>query len=304
MKTKTVSELSLLDRRFDIFDGSRPPDRIILEEDLYPPVVLLRRDGWKEGGTEHIPIWGWRIIDAAEAAGLPALRVKLLDDGITAALELVLRLEGRIGGFSLKEAAAVLDLLTAGNDDTDGSIPEEHFAQLLGGRTDYLRRVRDYQGLPLYLRTWVNTNLIDLKTASSLQDLPAELFCVAAEGLRSLSFSSRRLFLTLFSELFLRDSPAVPEAQNRLSALLRKKDPLAALRRLRYPQLTEMERRLQDYVRSNIAGTGITLQLPENFEGDRISFSFDLHHGGQLQRRLSDLKRIGESIDELFDLLS
>jgi hypothetical protein len=149
----------------------------------------------------------------------------------------------------------------------------------------------------------VDKNLIDLKTASSILDLPQQLFNNAEEDIRKLSFSSRRLFLTLFGELYFRDGCSLEEGQSKAYSLLRQKDPLTALRKLRYPQLSDLQRCLEEYRKRNVAGTGISLQVPDNFEGDVLRLSFDLYHKGQMQRRITDLKRIGETIDEVFDLL-
>ena len=64
-----------------------------------------------------------------------------------------------------------------------------------------------------------------------------------------------------------------------------------------------MEDHLSEVRRRRLAGTGIELEPPSNFEGDAYRVSFRLSSREELERRLAAVATLTEELDGLLDLL-
>lgn len=78
-----------------------------------------------------------------------------------------------------------------------------------------------------------------------------------------------------------------------------------ALRRLRYPQLSQVESRLTALARELKLPPGAELKFPENLEGDSITLTVRARSTTELRSQIARLREIAErdGIDEMFRLL-
>jgi len=78
-----------------------------------------------------------------------------------------------------------------------------------------------------------------------------------------------------------------------------------ALRRLRYPQLSNAEQRLAELGRALRLPAGVRVELPENLDGDAIALTLRGRTAGELraQARAAAACLQGEALDEMFAVL-
>ena len=78
-----------------------------------------------------------------------------------------------------------------------------------------------------------------------------------------------------------------------------------ALRRLRYPQLTETERRICELVKELKLPSGVTVGLPQNLEGEDVSLTVQAASAAELKTKAAALSEAAAKMEweEIFDLL-
>jgi hypothetical protein len=78
-----------------------------------------------------------------------------------------------------------------------------------------------------------------------------------------------------------------------------------ALRRLRYPELGEAERRLAELVRGLALPAGVRVEFPENLEGEHLNVTLRARSAAELRAQARALSSASErpEIDEMFERL-
>ncbi|MFP4373840.1 MAG: hypothetical protein ACLFPO_05905 [Spirochaetaceae bacterium] len=293
------SALESLPRTTDIFESS---DLDPAAADYYPPlpVAVDRRDLPEPLRTL---LWGWGVVErrgrisggSEPESGAGEILTRPFEGDARAAVHLLLALEGRAGSYSLEEQRRLVALL-----DAAGLAPDEETNRLVTGGKPFAPAVRRYAALPSLPREMVAGEQLDLKTAERMQEFPA---AAAAAGActRELSFSNRRRFFTMLWEIAQRDALGDEE----LAAVVGEvaDAPLTNLRARRYPTLSGLEARFDEIAGRALAGSGVRLSPPENFEGSRFTVEFSFDSGRELRRRIEALSGLQDEIDELFSLL-
>ncbi len=301
----------------DLFTDSNVclPD-ILFEHGIVPPIPIT-------AGPNAVLIWGWRIARRAAELGVAELSSRTLHLNAAAALSLALQLENRTGRYSWAEQEAMVDYLEkaakkdGGRDENGGTgtpagteaggIDWPASSRLVRGDGALVELVARYRRLEPTLRTLVNNEFISLKTAERIARVPSGFLTSHRSALDSLSFSARRQLLESLAELIIQGSgtevDAVSEACTRASAALDERDPVAALRRWRYPTLTQLDEQFRDIRRTALHGTGVDIEAPPYFEGDSFTVSFRFRDCAELVERTHALERLKGSCDQLFGIL-
>lgn len=290
MTGAALLDLAECDRTFDLFDpaGESPS----LEAWLRPAVV----------GADGRLIWGFRyqhLWHTRREYPFAVLRLTVPDLSVES-LATALTAEGRRDRYRFSEMARVL-ARAAEFSDGDAPVTDPRLASLLTSDGDPTPVVRRYRALPPVIATAVDNGEIDLATGEMV---PSDLGAAAAAILpllRDVSFSTRRQAFRMAVDCF-RGGAAPTELTAQLSAVPRD-ERLGYLRRCRYPRLTELETRFAAIRDRHTRGTGVRLEPPKNFEGDRFAVSFSFRNREELRRRRGALAGIEDEIDGLLDLL-
>jgi hypothetical protein len=280
MRELTLAELEALDPALDLFRASPPPPPELAEAGLHPPLPVCGR----------ILVWGFPLLRAARATGRTALACRLLGERAPAdLLALALRLEARPGAYRWSEKLAMHRYAQA------RGFRVAALAGLIEGRPDpgLEEKLERFAALPAALAALVEQGGLDLRTAAGLRELPEEVFPLAA-GSR-LSHSERGQFLGLLRDAGLDASACLAAAR----AALAGPRPLEALRGLAFPALASLRREWAALEESILGGSGVSLQPPQNFEGERFEVRFRFRSREGLARRLAALARLETRFDEL-----
>lgn len=255
-------------------------------------------------------VWGWPIIDRAAELGIEELPTLSIEGDAPRALQAALDLEDRPGAYSWRELAAIHALCGELSIQVD---PE--LSRRITGDGGFTVKARRFLALPGSLQETLAEGVIDLRTAEYIaRHVPAPeagLF----SSLEDLSFSRRRQLLRLAVDVLRREerdagaageSPAAGRGE-RLRELLEDAraggDPLEALSRRRYPELTQLQERFEEIRREALGGSGVELSPPRYFEGERFQVQFSFSGEEELERRIEALGRLKEHSGELQDLL-
>jgi hypothetical protein len=289
----TLSELAALPRRFTFFKSSTRLPEAALARGLCPPLLVSR------GAL----VWGSPLLDVAlglpppPSASLPVERLELSpQDELLGALAR----EGRCGTYTAEEnfqiarAALAIDL---------GEQFLEEVSILALGSGGLFALLSRLESLPEKRRALVETGLVDLKTAERARSLPEEAASAFPVLAGSLSASGRRLVLGWLDDLCLHDGLSGPSAAALVAEVAAAPEPLEALRARRYPELSAMEASFARIARESLAGSGLKLEAPPNFEGPGFGLSLSFSSRAELERRLASAGRLTERADELLALL-
>ena len=122
-------------------------------------------------------------------------------------------------------------------------------------------------------------------------------------------------FLDWLEEIALRDETAIQAVLeqsailNALAAQGSRNDKLkavkTALRKMRYPRLTQLETSARDALKALDLGRSVQISFPPAFEGDEITVTFHARNTPELQERLSRLQqRVDDGgFQRMFDVL-
>ena len=288
MPQLTLTDLESLDPALDLFRAAPPLPAELLDAGLHPPLPICGRN----------LVWGFALVAAARAAGLPGLECRMLAERSPAGmLALALRLEGRAGAYRWSEMLGMLGFARArGFSLGDLDV-------LVEGRPDprLEERIEQYSGLPAAARTLVDQGALDLHAALTARELPEPIFVLA--GSASLTFSERRAFLGLLRDAALRLRISSQQAEAAAREALAGGRPLETLRELASPKLAQTRRRWAQLAGELVGGSGVRLQPPENFEGDLFEASFRFRTRQALGRRLGALAQVESRFDELAQFL-
>ena len=279
--------LAQRDRRFDIFDMPR----VASGAPAFRPLVLVAPDAGL--------VWGHRLLDGmdAEIDPVPALLVSP-DTGEDRLLLLALDLEGRAGRYSWRE----VDRICAVAERT--GMPD--LVHRLDPERDLTVLVPRYRALPEALKTALDEELVDLRTAERTASLPEAVIMTLLDLSRQISFSRRRQMLVAVEEILRRDGPSGNRpAESLLESLdaVEPRDRFDLVMRLRYPRLTRMESLVESVRRETLGGTGVNLEPPARFEGERFRISFDIRSVDELRRRLAAIQKLEHRLDDLLEIL-
>jgi hypothetical protein len=295
----TLSELAALPRRFSFFKSAPRLPAVALARGLCPPLLV----------SDSALVWGSCLLDAALGLGvagstsLPADRLELSpQEGLLAALSR----EGRCGAYAAEESFAIAraaSALVAPGAETEGEEFLEEVSVLVLGSTGLFPLLRRLEALPERRRALVEAGLVDLKTAERARSLPEEAASAFSGLAGSLSASGRRLALGWLDDICLHESLSGPAAAALVAEIAAAPEPLEALRARRYPELSAMEASFARIARESLAGSGLKLEAPTNFEGPGFGLSFQFSSKAELERRLGSASRLTERADELLSLL-
>ena len=286
MKHLSLEALSSFSRRFDIFDSGGEYDMALLTAGLLPPLPV----------HDSELIWGFRIIGAAEKAGLNELpAIEVTQSG---KLLLALKLENRNGGYTWKEQLAIHTLaLELGENEDHDSI-----SLAVSGNRGFFPKIKRFKKLPGFLADRVSEGRIDLAIAEKVAMVPKEA-CDLAFRTQGLTFSQLRAFLTYLAEIQRRDNLSGQGVIALASEALRAKDPTAAVGRIRNPELTSLTERFEAVKEQFTRHTGVNLQAPPYFEGDAYTVSFSFRNSTDLQMKIRAIEKLKDGCSELEDLL-
>ncbi len=312
MNRIAVDLLLGFNRALDIFHSPPVSSPELLNAGLYPPLPV----------SGDVLIWGFSILDTARKKGLDTLSCLDLP-GLTQAemLALALALENKPGSYTWAEKEGMWQFLNQETGDTRqesgaenaGKTDHEYVraTQLLTaelvlkieGRQDpsWAQKIAAFSRFPPGLKELVNEDQIVLKTALLTATLHEPVF-LGLKKCRSLSFSRRRQFLIQLEEIGRKEALSGKEILTLAVAALSEEKPLEAVRRRRYPQLSQAEARFSLRLEL-LQGSGITLEPPPYFEGNSYSINFSFQSGPGLARKIHHLERLREQADELFSLL-
>ncbi len=320
----TIEEIDLLGADLDIFAAGETPHTELVTKGLHPPLPI----------SAATLIWGFAILREAHRLHLGRLACQLLPScSRREMLALALKMENRPGSFTWFEKEKMLRFL-GGPDGREGrpdsreggpagtaaaarsdalqpgrplpAGPGEQLAELsplIEGRADPLlaQRIGAFTALPPQARILVAAGQADLKTATRVQELPAEVFTML-EG-APLTFSQSRQLLNELLEVR-RKQALSPQAVSALvERALKEERPADAVHRLRFPALSALHQRFSDLRRELLGGSGIRLTPPPDFEGDSFTVEFSFNSPKSLKRKMTGLRALGQRSDELFELL-
>lgn len=285
-KTEKLQELKT---NFNVFTDSPAFQAELLRSGCLPPLPVM--DGYL--------LWGFSVLKTALREGVGELPCVSHDAGLESGFRLALQLENRTDRYTWREKANILQLVRGFPEITLG----KELLSLVQGGSSFVPQTELFLQLPPSLREAADSGLLDIKTAERAADLAEGVFITLEPILASMSFSSRRQFLSMLNETVKRDRLGGPDLNTFIRQLLETERPLELLRRRRYPQLSEMEDCLERYRQKYLRGTGIELIPPPNFEGGAFTLQFAWQSEKQLGRVIGHLSQLKESGNELFRLL-
>jgi hypothetical protein len=156
-------------------------------------------------------------------------------------------------------------------------------------------------GLRPDLRRLVDEGRIDLKTARLAREIPQDFLAEFEAVLARLSFSNTRIFLARLREVLAGKQPE--EAAALKERLLAAPSPAEELRRIRMPELAELEERFASIRGRLLKGTGVSLKAPPYFEGSRFTVEFSFGSREELRGKIRALERLAAAGEELYELL-
>lgn len=293
MTTIVIEELLDLRRDFDIFPDAPTPSAELVRLGLVPPLVVM--------GTYLV--WGRPLLEVAEKIGTAELQVREIETDITGALKTALRLENRVDRFTWREKALLLRFIS---DRPDIGAQREEIREieaLVQTEGSFIPGTKKFECLPAHIKELAAAELIDLKTAEQITVLPEKVVADLLKAVKQVSFSARRQLLVMFAEIIKRDRLSDSAAAERAGRLLEAPDPIAEVRRLRYPGLSELQAAFDSFRERYVKGSGVEIVPPQNFEGGSFGVRFSWRSDKQFQRVLETLHRLEEKGDELFRLL-
>lgn len=294
--------------RFDVFRQA-PGAGLGLERlrrGLYAPFPVIGQPG----DGDFTLVWGFHTMRAAADAGLRALNCICIPDDVVLALEIALEFEQRPGAYTPAEQYAVWQLLKAATASGHAPVNKDAAARigpLLGSSGEaFLALMGRYDSLPAAALEAVLNETLDIKTAERCSALPAACLLRLSDAdyrAAGLSFSRTRQVFSLLREISLRDELTPADCLKLLNAAIATSDPVAYLRRQRYPGLVRLEQRFEDLRGETTAGSGVELSAPPYFEGESFELRFRFATRAELARRREAVHRIEERFDEFLELL-
>lgn len=297
----TIEELKKLDTNLNIFTAGAEIDGQIMTAGLYQPVVMCGNS----------LVWGRRVIEAAEKAGLTSLNTVRITGTAEENMIVALKIENRPGGYTWEEKEKIYNYLmedfrrkSSIQVDTC-SLPGE-ISRLIEGNDSFQHSMENFTSLNYALKSGIKKGSLDLKTAVMVKDLPERISAFLLDKTEDVSFSQRRICLKESYEIWMAGGATEEKAVSLLEELkdiFDSNNPHETLHRKRYPNLSELYRAFQKIKNKKLAKSGIQLKEPSNFEGGAYQVIFNFRSKKELGKRADTLKALEEAADELFSLL-
>ncbi len=256
----------------------RPGCRQSWRRRLHPPLPVCGRD----------LAWGFPLLAAARAAGIPALECRLLGERTPAEmLALALRLEARPGAYRWSEKLAMLGYARSRGFDLGD------LAELIEGRPTRV-----------WSKGWRDSPPCPRLGRAGGGGRPGPAHRLRPAGPAGASLPRRRPRSPSASAGPSWACCAIP-AWSREAALaaaraaLAGPRPLEALGELAFPALADLRRSWAALEESILGGSGVSLKPPDFFEGERLEVRFSFRSREGLARRLAALARLEARFDEL-----
>jgi hypothetical protein len=287
-----TEELLGFDRRLDIFKNRSVIDPAILTSGLYPPIPV----------TGNMIVWGFHIVGLAKKCGIETLcSIRVPEDEPSRILAYALMLEDRAGAYGWDELERIESFL-CGIEGID-----EGLSRLVFGPNPKhgMERLRLYSGLPHEAKALVKECAVDLKTVFRIRALSTEVFSflLASESFKGLSASEKRIFADMAYEVIRRDCIPADKQHKLIGKILGSENPMKEMEKLRIPKLSAMRDKVSIFKSRYTDGSGVEIEPPGDFEGSAFSVSFSFSSTRNFHKKLATLSGIGESVDELFELL-
>ncbi len=289
MYREKVEKIQALRQNFDIFSSTPEIPIDLVQKGCIPPLPIM----------DDYLLWGFSVCKKAVRAGVESLYCCTFPKNLEKGLYIALLMENRTNQYSWKEKAGIVALSRSESEIVLGKEVQSQI-QTEGS---FVPSTQIYIDLPDYLKTHVDKGVIDLKTGERIVSLPERVFLELKKVLASSSFSKRRQFLLMLTEVAKREAMSEDDLTVLARELSIADSPFEALRARRYPQLTAMERSIDALQSKYVHGTGIRILPPRDFEGDAFTIRFSWHSKKQLSKVIEHLKRLQEEGDEFFNLL-
>ncbi|MEM5947435.1 hypothetical protein WKV44_02650 [Spirochaetia bacterium 38H-sp] len=266
-----------------------PVSDVLLKKGFAPPLVCH--------GDELV--WGYGLFSALVNAGAEKHEAIDIDGDTADLLVFALSCEGRAGRYSWEERERLFFFCRDAGilEYVDRIIP-----LVEPGKKDF-SHIGVFSQLMPSLKAMVADNLVDIKTASYVSSLPDSVLGLIRFYDGRLSFSERRQILIWFKDCFVREGWDEESAIEKMTEILASSTPFEAVKRMRFPMLSDMQRDFARLRKNLTAKSGVALEAPDFFEGAAFSVSFKFESKSQLERRIEVLKKIAENADELFSFL-
>ena len=288
-------------------DDSSSAAAAIVEAAVRPPIVVCADASPSTGvpcGAPQRLVWGFRYLRLWSELADRSCPVLVCSQATEIELLVyALAAENRAGAFRWSEIDRVVSACEAASR-TPGDATESLTTVLryLDRDHDVRPPLERYRRLPAHAAAALDCGTIDFRTAEAIPARLDDALGCLLPSIERFSFSNRRLVVRLSIELIRRDgldAARLADALDERSA----SEALRWLRQRRYPRLTAMEDHLSEVRRRRLAGTGVEIDPPPNFEGDAYRVSFRLSSQEELRRRLSAAATLTEDLDGLLDLL-
>ncbi|MBN1798286.1 MAG: hypothetical protein JW822_06900 [Spirochaetales bacterium] len=247
-------------------------------------------------------IWGFPLIRQARDLGIEQVLCRDFSEfKMHELLQLALVCEDRKGSYSWQEKENIVlfcekhKLSLIDHDVT--ALIENH------SDPDFYQKVKRYSAYPEALKGLLNKNLIDGKTAERISVLPRLFFQKLLRNAKKFTFAERRIFCSYVFEIVGRDTLNAEQAEKLVRKIFSFDTPLQKIREIRYPKLSDLERRLADYKKQYFRGSGIVLHEPPYFEGNAFTLTFSFENKQQYEKKITKLARLKENIHEICRLL-
>jgi len=286
-----IKKLKKMKSPLDLFSSQILYDETLIEKGIYPPLPIYG----------DVIVWGYKIIRQAEKKDIRELScIEIYDKHPLEHLKIALKLENRWGNYSWTEKVKILEYLK----EYDLLQEAFHISKYIeeNGDSSWIKKAQIYKSLPKNLKSMIEREHIDFKTASLVKELDDDIF-LSLENSGHFSFTEKRLLLTYFFEVVKRDNLNSPKSIDLFKNLLASPGPLVKLKELRFPELSHMEKRYNTLYEKYVAKEGFRMTHPPYFEGDSFSITFSFNSLESLDKKIKKIQYLQDHIDEFFSLL-
>jgi hypothetical protein len=270
--------LNSYNRVFDIFKHTAVPDMTLIRGGFIPPLPVFKNN----------LVWGGAIVSAALEEGVSLLPICEISGEPLECAIIALCLEGRKDNYSFEEMDGIARYLSSNGIKE----PPESISKLIADGDSFTAKIKKYGRLNRTLQNAVDTGLLDLKTAIRADSIPEPVIEKVLSGDLELTYSARRIFLTMLREVIMRDALKDTQVLILLEEAVQSGDPMGFLQGKRYPDLTALEVKYRQLRERLVKGRGLEIKAPAYFEGGSYRIEFSAAGAKQLERKIAVLKEI------------
>jgi hypothetical protein len=277
---------------FDFFDSPAAQNDDILNNQLYAPFPVSGQN----------LVWGFRLVKKALHLGIKQIMCRDFPEaGTVELIRLALLLENRKGAYAWREKEKIVLLC---KEHKINALPDDIIV-LIENHSDekFFGRMKRYAAYPEVLKTLLGKKLIDAKTGERISVLPRSFFRNLLKHESGFTYAERRIFCHYLFEIIRRDKLKSKQQEALIRKIFAQDEPLKKVLELRYPTLSGLEKRLSEFKKQYLKGSGVVLQAPPYFEGSSFSLGFAFENEQQYEKKVAKLLRLKENIHELFRLL-